>query len=78
MCMNEVRFVCLFHMLMRKQMILTILIISVALRTIPELQVISIQLSPSADCAAMARLPCFGCRFVHCALKLLLAVYLFR
>ena len=53
MCMNEVCFVCLFHMLMREQMILTILIIAVALGAVTELHVGVVRVGDAADGAFM-------------------------
>ena len=43
----------LFHMLVRKQMILTVLIITVALGAITEYQIVPILLSPTTDRAFM-------------------------
>ena len=63
----------IFHMLMRKQMILAILIIPLTLWTDPELQIVPVQFRPSADCALMLCNPCIS---AHFPLKLLPSLHL--
>ena len=76
MCMNEVCFVCLFHMLMRKQMILTILIIAVALGAVPEYQIVTVLLRPATDCASVNAGPFLA--LLHAPVIYLSSVYLLR
>ena len=76
MCMNEVCFVCLFHMLMRKQMILTILIIAVALGAVPEYQIVAVLLRPATDRASVNAGPFLA--LLHAPVIYLSSVYLLR